>query len=112
MLFRSLKNYNKTEKIIAYSHYVIAGNEYLANYAKEFNSNVVIIPTTIDVEEYKRNRTVDSEKVTIGWSGSITTIQHFEHAVSFLTELKRKFTDKIEIKVIGDKEYEIGRAHV
>lgn len=100
-----LKNYNKTTKIIAYAHHVIAGNKYLANYAKKNNPNVTIIPTTIDVNEYKAQRVEKIDKVIIGWSGSITTIQHFEYAVAFLKVIKDKYQDKIAFKVMGDKQY-------
>jgi glycosyltransferase involved in cell wall biosynthesis len=44
--------------------------------------------------------------VVIGWSGSITTIRHFELAIPFLKILKEKYGDKISIKVIGDGNYQ------
>lgn len=99
-----LKNPNKTKDIIALADLVFAGNKYLADYATEVNKNVIIIPTTIDTEEYNPipNK---NDKICIGWSGSITTIQHFEYAIPFLTEIKNKYKDKVEIKVIGDNNY-------
>ncbi len=99
-----LKNPQKTSKIISYSHLVFAGNQYLADYAKQFNDNVTIVPTTIDTDEYQRLE-VKNEKIVIGWSGSKTTIQHFKTAVPFLTKVKEKYGDKVEIKVIGDAGY-------
>jgi glycosyltransferase involved in cell wall biosynthesis len=104
-MFAWLKNPQKTASIIAISDLVIAGNAYLKNYAINFNKNVIVIPTTIDTDEYKRKEKVKSDKVVIGWSGSITTIQHFEYAINVLKILKRKYADKIEIKVIGDAHY-------
>lgn len=100
-----LKNPGKTADIIALSDLVFAGNAYLADYARRHNDNVVIIPTTIDTEEYRRIPQQASDVVTIGWSGSITTIKHFEYAVPFLRELKKKYGDRIRIKVIGDSSY-------
>ncbi len=99
-----LKNPNKTKEIIAVSDLVFAGNQYLADYAKQVNQNVVIIPTTIDTEEYKKIP-APNDKICIGWSGSITTIQHFEYALPFLKAIKNKYGDQIEIKVIGDQNY-------
>jgi glycosyltransferase involved in cell wall biosynthesis len=46
-----------------------------------------------------------SEKVVIGWSGSITTIQHFEYALSVLKKIKVKYKDTVVLKVIGDANY-------
>ncbi len=100
-----LKNPNKTSKIIKSSLLVIAGNEYLANYALRYNKNVVIIPTTIDTNEYNKIPSPKNEKVIIGWSGSITTIQHFEYAIPFLRKIKNKYKDKVEFRVIGDSSY-------
>ncbi len=104
--FGWLKDPGKTSRIISLSDLIIAGNRYLADYASRFNDKVVIIPTTIDTEEYRvlQNHT-PKEKIVIGWSGSITTIRHFEMAIPFLRKLKNKFGDKLEFRVIGDGNY-------
>lgn len=104
--FAWLKDASKTKRIIAFSDLIIAGNPYLADYASQFNSNVLIIPTTIDTEEYRpKPDSTDAGKVVIGWSGSITTIKHFELAIPFLTALKSKYGSQIEIAVVGDGSY-------
>ena len=103
--FEFLKDYSKTSKIIELSDMIFAGNQYLADYASKFNNNVKIVPTTIDTNEYKKIDSNKGNKVVIGWSGSITTIQHFEYAIPFLRELKNKFGNAIEFKVIGDENY-------
>lgn len=100
-----LKNPNKTKEIITLSDMVFAGNEYLANYAKQANKNVVVVPTTIDTLEYTKVPKNNIDKICIGWSGSITTIQHFEFAVDFLTAIKEKYQNKVYFKVIGDGNY-------
>ena len=104
--FAFLKDASKTSKLIGMSDQVIAGNEYLAQYARQFNKNVDIIPTTIDTEEYKPQKEGSTTgKVTLGWSGSFTTIQHFKFAIPFLEKIKDKYGDRVEIKVIGDGNY-------
>lgn len=103
--FAWLKNPQKTSQIISTSHLVIAGNEYLKNYALKYNNNVIVIPTTIDTEEYKKKQTKARNKIIIGWSGSITTIQHFEYALNILSKLQNKYPNKLEFKVIGDANY-------
>jgi len=104
--FAWLKDASKTERIIAASDLVIAGNRYLADYASRFNDSVMILPTTIDTDEYTpRAKQVPSNPVVIGWSGSITTIKHFELAIPFLSALKEKYQNRIEIRVVGDGSY-------
>jgi glycosyltransferase involved in cell wall biosynthesis len=104
---RWLKYPGKIANIISFSDMVFAGNKYLANYASYYNSNVKIVPTTIDTDEYKRNisNKRNDDKICIGWTGSITTIKHFEFAVPVLKKLKEKYGVKLVIKVIGDKNY-------
>lgn len=103
--FSFLKDASKTSSIIALSDMVFAGNQYLADYAKPFNSNIRIVPTTIDTDEYQRMEQPGNGRVCIGWSGSITTIQHFKFAVPALLKIKKKYGDRIKIKVIGDANY-------
>lgn len=105
--FGWLKDPEKTKHIIELSDCVIAGNNYLADYAKQFNKNVVVIPTTIDTDEYKRTfqKQLLNSTVSIGWSGSITTIVHFRYAEPFLKKLKNKLNGKISIRLIGDATY-------
>jgi len=106
--FSWLKNPQKTSKIIKLCHLVITGNEYLRNYSLQYNQNTIIIPTTIDTSVYqplKKNFEDISKPITIGWSGSITTIKHFRTALGFLYTLKQKYGDKLSISVIGDKNY-------
>lgn len=100
-----LKDASKTSKIIQQSKLVFAGNEFLAQYARRFNSNVVIVPTTIDTEVYQSQTTGSNDRVCIGWSGSFTTIEHFETAIPALKRIKEKYGDKVYFKIIGDGKY-------
>lgn len=100
-----LKDANKTSRIIALADLVFAGNEFLATYARSFNHNVVVVPTTIDTERYQPVHQPQKKSVVIGWSGSVSTIEHFTHALPALTQLKEKYGDRITIKVIGDGNY-------
>lgn len=102
-----MKSTKKTGEIISISDMVFAGNKYLSEYAQKFNKNVKIIPTTIDTSVFKRkDEYADNEKICIGWSGSITTIKHFEEATDILKKIKQKYGDRVYFKVMGDDTYE------
>lgn len=104
--FSWLKNQGKTAQIISLCDMVFAGNPYLADYASKFNRNVKIIPTTIDTDYHKRTNAPKSEsRICIGWTGSITTIKHFQFGIPFLKKIKEKYGDKIYFKVIGDNTF-------
>jgi glycosyltransferase involved in cell wall biosynthesis len=102
---RFLKDADKTSKLISLSDMVFAGNQYLSDYASKFSKNIRIVPTTIDCDEYIRIPSEENGKVCIGWSGSVTTIQHFEFAIPFLIKIKEKYQDRVEFNVIGDANY-------
>lgn len=104
--FEFLKNPDKTKINIKHAHCVIAGNSFLANYAKQFNPNTVVIPTTIDSNFHiPKPELRNKEKIVIGWSGSISTIKHFEMAIPALKEIQNKYPNQIEIHVIGQGSY-------
>jgi glycosyltransferase involved in cell wall biosynthesis len=85
---------------------IFAGNQYLADFAKKYNKNVIVIPTTIDTRYYVR-KTVDktNTQLCIGWTGSSTTLKHFGLAIPFLKILKAKYNDKIYFRLISDKSF-------
>jgi glycosyltransferase involved in cell wall biosynthesis len=101
-----MKDASKTGKIISLSDLIFAGNQYLADYAAQFNKNISIIPTTIDTSVYVPSKNADENKtICIGWSGSFSTIQHFATAIPALKRIKDKFGDRVSFKIIGDKNY-------
>lgn len=105
--FSWIKRPEKVSKIISHSDVVFAGNAYLADYARQFNQSVEIVPTTIDTAEYvpRSPRSEERGRVCIGWSGSVTTIKHLELAMPVLRRLRQRFGDRVYFKVIGDPSY-------
>ncbi|MGZ4098340.1 MAG: glycosyltransferase family 4 protein [Bacteroidia bacterium] len=91
---------------IKYASAVIAGNEYLASKARLVNSNTFVIPTTIDTDHHvPKPQLRNKDVVTIGWSGSLTTIKHFELLLPVLTRINEKYQGKVHFKIIGEKNY-------
>ncbi len=104
--FSWLKGFKKVNKLIHKADLVIAGNQYLASYALKLNNNTHIIPTTINTSEYTPNRTRnEQETIVIGWSGSKTTVQHFETVVPALRRIKKKYGRLVRFELIGDENY-------
>jgi glycosyltransferase involved in cell wall biosynthesis len=106
-----LKFPGKTAEICRLSTHIMAGNEYLAEYARENNDKVTIVPTTIDTEKYQVvERPQDPDPVTIGWSGSFSTIQHLDTLRSVLGDLAN--SESFRLRVIGTPQYDIGGVEV
>lgn len=101
-----LKFPGKTATICRLAEHVMAGNQYLADYALKYNSNVTIIPTTIDTDRYLPIGARDErETVTIGWSGSFSTVQHLDTIREVLQQLAK--TERFRLRVIGTPEYDL-----
>jgi glycosyltransferase involved in cell wall biosynthesis len=101
-----LKFPQKTGEICRLSAHVMAGNQYLADYAGRFNQNVTIIPTTIDTLKYRLiENKPDPETITIGWSGSYSTIQHLDTIRAALQRLAKD--ERFKLRVIGTPSYEL-----
>lgn len=96
----------KTAEICRLSAHVMAGNDYLAGYARQYNSDVTIIPTTIDTDIYPFvERDNEPDTIVIGWSGSFSTIQHLDTVRDVLADLAA--TEKFRLRVIGTPVYKI-----
>jgi glycosyltransferase involved in cell wall biosynthesis len=77
-LIAALKQPRKVSSIISHSSHVIAGNEYLADYARRYNNAVTVIPTSVDTDRFAPAdpavRAASSNGAPIvGWIGSPTT---------------------------------------
>ncbi len=105
--FALLKKPSKTARIIAMADRVTAGNRYLADYALQFNPAVDIIPTTVDTSRYSPPETRKSADapLVIGWTGSLTTIDHFRKLEPVLEKLKDRFANRLVFKLVGSSNY-------
>lgn len=100
-----LKKPGKTGSIAALADLVVVGNNFLAAYAKHFSNTVCVIPTVINTDFYQTQTDHNHNPICLGWTGSTTTIKHFELAVPFLLKLQAKYGNKIKVKLIVDAEY-------
>ena len=104
--FAWLKNYTKFPHIVGRAHVTVAGNEYLASWARQYSPNVVVVPTCIDTDRFAPvvHRSARAW-VTIGWSGSPSTIEHLRTLLPVLERVKRVYGDRVRIRVMGDPAF-------
>lgn len=68
--FPGILNYNYLPKILNLCDAVNAGSHYLENYAKNFNPNIFLIPTSVDIELFTENNiNKNTNEIVIGWLG-------------------------------------------
>lgn len=70
---------------------VIAGNMYLAEYARRYNSNVAMIPTAVNTERYRpKARGRGDQPLCIGWVGSPSGLNLLRPLYKPLQELAQR----------------------
>ncbi|MBO4613752.1 MAG: glycosyltransferase family 4 protein [Bacteroidales bacterium] len=95
-----MKRTEKTDEICKIATIVSVGNQYLADYARQFNDNIFILPTVINTSYHKPTEKKPHNGICIGWTGTQTTLKHYETAFPVLKRLKEKYGDKVYFKVI------------
>jgi glycosyltransferase involved in cell wall biosynthesis len=101
-----LKFPGKTAAICRISDHVVAGNAYLAEYARRFNPDVTVAPSSIDVDAYQpMPRSGAGDKVVVGWMGSSTSQTYLELAVPMLRGVAA--LPRVEIQVISNRRPEL-----
>ncbi len=93
----------KTADICRISTNITVGNEFLADYARQYNDRVTVVPTSIDTDKYQPKKNKKSTgKVKVGWTGSSTSQYHLEQFEPVLIELLKE--RDVEIRVISNRK--------
>lgn len=101
-IFSRLHFFGKTDRLCRLASAVTPGNEFLADYARSRNSNVFVMPTSIELDDYPLiDEPAADRPFTICWTGSTSTLAHFEHARPVLERLAAQLP--IMVKVICNK---------
>jgi glycosyltransferase involved in cell wall biosynthesis len=82
---------------------VVVGNVHLAEFARRYNANVTVVPSSIDTERYRPRAgrmNGNGRPLVIGWMGSSTTQRFLEEFAPVL----RRIADRhpIEVRVVSD----------
>lgn len=90
--------------VIERSSLVIAGSQILADYARQYNSRVVVLPTVVDTEVYQYRSPVSSpeDRITIGWYGSDSTSPYLCEVLPALERLAHEHGDTLRFRFFGD----------
>lgn len=108
--FHKLKQYEKVHKIMKWAHKISAGNQYLGDYAAQFNDSqrIVQLPTTIDTENYHNQIKKHHEnKLIIGWTGTLTTSKYVQFILPILRKLEQRYQFEFCMISNEDPEYDL-----
>jgi glycosyltransferase involved in cell wall biosynthesis len=107
---RFLKWHRKIGLLCKWSDKVSCGNAFLCDFAKHYNKNVFLNPTTIDTQSVhnpNHGAMVKSNRLTIGWTGTHSTLKYLKLLQQVLVRLQLKYSDKIDVVVIADRPPEM-----
>ena len=81
------------ERIIKKSRAVIAGNDFLRQYALKFNKNVYLLPTSVDTQRWNSKTEYPDRKegLIIGWIGQEYTLFYLDFLKPVFKRLSSEF---------------------
>ena len=101
-----LKGRKKPIYLMKKSDHVITCTPYLDEFVRQFNPHTTDISSTIDTTIYQPvNDYSNNKKLTIGWSGSISTAKYFYLLSDILKKVREKYD--FRILVVGEKHVQI-----
>jgi glycosyltransferase involved in cell wall biosynthesis len=105
LLAKKIRYRTKVRHICKWSYKISCGNRYLAEYAEQFNPNVLLNPTTVDTEtkHIPIVAIIPGIPLTIGWTGSHSTLKYLIPVIPVLKRLEHKYPE-IRFLVIADTD--------
>ena len=101
------KWHSKVKSICTWSHVVSCGNSYLCEFASKYNPSVILNPTTIDTNGLHNPAlhpsTHNQGSITVGWTGSHSTLKYLEGILPVVKMLEREFPKQFRFVVIADR---------
>ena len=93
----ALRSPDKTDGLCRRARHVTVGNEHLAQYARERNPAVTVVPSTIDTDVYVPRERAPQPTPVVGWTGSLTTLPHLQALGPALARLAREVPFRLEV---------------
>lgn len=101
------KTNRRLENILLKAKAVIAGNNYLAEYAGKYNQNLYVIPTIpIQDDRVHTKIKIKKEHIIIGWIGTKNNLFYLEKLRDVYKNLSIKYGNKILFKIISDGKFD------
>ena len=100
------KWHGKTADLCRWSYKVSAGNHYLQEYALTYNSKAVYLPTVLNTTiDYNQVKDQQTERITIGWIGSHSTLPYLKLIEPVLQRLEQNYS--FGFIVVADRKPDI-----
>lgn len=85
---------------------MIAGNEYLAEHARRYCSNVHLLPTGLDTKEFHKTEKTPQNKIRLVWIGSKTTLAYLSELKAVFEQIGKNDT-RVVLRIIADDFFDL-----
>lgn len=109
-------NGDTAKALAAHCDRIICGNNYLAEIYRQWNSDVIVLPTGIDTQRYCPTAIMANHNdVVLGWIGTSSNLRYLQQIAPALAAVLKKHSNAI-LRVICDKApnlpaIELSRVH-
>lgn len=90
---------NKIPQVMAAADLVTVGSQILQDFARQFNQEVELLPTVVDLNRYTRLANFNADRFVIGWIGGPQNARHLEIIAPALQEVARQHN--VTLKCVG-----------
>jgi glycosyltransferase involved in cell wall biosynthesis len=96
-------------EILERSQLVMAGSQVIAEHVLQYNRNVVVIPTVVDLDKcpYKLPEERLDGILTVGWYGSDSTSPYLRHILPGLLRLADANPGRVRFRFFGDRRLDL-----
>lgn len=102
-LFAQYRVEARLKNSLAAARLVIAGNQFLADYALQYAQRVVVIPTVVDDTRYPPKIHEDKSDLVIGWIGHSVNFPYLARLIPALQSLGR--IARFRLLVVADRDF-------
>jgi glycosyltransferase involved in cell wall biosynthesis len=100
-------HYRLFKRTAGLADHIIAGNDYLAGYAKKYNDSVVTIPTGLEFDDYQYDITKPNDgKIRLVWIGSRSTLKYL-YEIKAALEYTGEDYDNVILRIIADEFFKL-----
>jgi len=96
----------RIEKLSKLARHVIVSVDFIKQYVAQFNPDVTVMPTSIDLERYTlKDDTSQNDCVVIGWMGNASGLIYLKSLTPVMQRLAKTYN--IVVKIISSETVEI-----
>ena len=93
----------KVKYIAKWSYTISTGNQFLADFAKQYCNDVRIIPTVVNTNtKHNQLKNHDTLPLTIGWTGTFTNFVQLDIIIAVIKQLQQNYD--FTFLIIADKD--------